>query len=71
MNRLLCIQGKAGYVPTAEELAAALKSHDLFLYFGHGSGMFIGFSMYLFVHSFSSNLNCKLLGSKDYRVYNN
>ncbi|XVE94021.1 hypothetical protein REPUB_Repub01dG0244400 [Reevesia pubescens] len=31
-------EGKAGTVPTAEELAAALKSHDLFLYFGHGSG---------------------------------
>ncbi|XP_017971181.1 PREDICTED: separase isoform X2 [Theobroma cacao] len=31
-------EGKAGTVPTAEELATALKSHDLFLYFGHGSG---------------------------------
>ncbi|XVF00736.1 hypothetical protein REPUB_Repub04eG0027100 [Reevesia pubescens] len=31
-------EGKAGTVPTAEELAKALKSHDLFLYFGHGSG---------------------------------
>ncbi|XP_052490247.1 separase isoform X2 [Gossypium raimondii] len=31
-------EGKAGTVPTAEELATALKSHDLYLYFGHGSG---------------------------------
>ncbi|GAV67376.1 Peptidase_C50 domain-containing protein [Cephalotus follicularis] len=31
-------EGKAGSVPTAEELAIALKSHDLFIYFGHGSG---------------------------------
>lgn len=33
------IKGKAGSAPTAEELSSALKSHDLFLYFGHGSGM--------------------------------
>ncbi|KAL0738807.1 hypothetical protein Bca4012_015017 [Brassica carinata] len=32
-------EGKAGSVPSAEELTEALKSHDLFLYFGHGSGM--------------------------------
>ncbi|KDP43629.1 hypothetical protein JCGZ_16916 [Jatropha curcas] len=32
-------EGKAGCAPTAEELTLALKSHDLFLYFGHGSGM--------------------------------
>ncbi|OMO79315.1 Peptidase C50, separase [Corchorus capsularis] len=31
-------EGKAGTIPTAEELTTALKSHDLFLYFGHGSG---------------------------------
>ncbi|KAL0890878.1 hypothetical protein Bca101_014861 [Brassica carinata] len=31
-------EGKAGSVPSAEELTEALKSHDLFLYFGHGSG---------------------------------
>ncbi|XP_050209368.1 separase isoform X2 [Mercurialis annua] len=31
-------EGKAGSAPTAEELTSALKSHDLFLYFGHGSG---------------------------------
>ena len=33
-----CMQGKAGYAPTAEELVLALRNHDLFLYFGHGSG---------------------------------
>ncbi|EEC74078.1 hypothetical protein OsI_09098 [Oryza sativa Indica Group] len=31
-------KGKAGYAPTAEELVLALRNHDLFLYFGHGSG---------------------------------
>ncbi|CAA7401560.1 unnamed protein product [Spirodela intermedia] len=31
-------QGKAGKVPTSEELIEALQNHDLFLYFGHGSG---------------------------------
>ncbi|XVF45726.1 hypothetical protein PTKIN_Ptkin02bG0229600 [Pterospermum kingtungense] len=31
-------EGKAGTEPTAEELVTALKTHDLFLYFGHGSG---------------------------------
>ncbi|XP_078444643.1 separase isoform X2 [Wolffia australiana] len=31
-------EGKAGKVPTQEELADALRNHDLFLYFGHGSG---------------------------------
>ncbi|KAJ4871398.1 Separase [Raphanus sativus] len=30
---------KAGSVPSAEELTKALKSHDLFLYFGHGSAV--------------------------------
>lgn len=28
-------------MPTSEELATALKSHDLYLYFGHGSGMLV------------------------------
>ncbi|XP_021763754.1 separase-like [Chenopodium quinoa] len=32
------MQGKAGAVPSTEELSAALENHDLFLYFGHGSG---------------------------------
>ncbi|KAK6945493.1 hypothetical protein RJ641_013037 [Dillenia turbinata] len=31
-------EGKAGTAPTTEELASALKRHDLFIYFGHGSG---------------------------------
>ncbi|KAF0931269.1 hypothetical protein E2562_002616 [Oryza meyeriana var. granulata] len=31
------LKGKAGYAPTAEELVLALRNHDLFLYFGHGS----------------------------------
>ncbi|CAN7071285.1 unnamed protein product [Brassica oleracea var. botrytis] len=31
-------EGKAGSVPSAEELTEALQNHDLFLYFGHGSG---------------------------------
>ncbi|KAG6409188.1 hypothetical protein SASPL_132222 [Salvia splendens] len=32
------IEGKIGTVPTVEELSLALKDHDLFIYFGHGSG---------------------------------
>ncbi|KAL6545762.1 hypothetical protein OROGR_009636 [Orobanche gracilis] len=32
------IEGKVGTVPTIEELTVALKNHDLFIYFGHGSG---------------------------------
>ncbi|KAJ0007712.1 hypothetical protein Pint_29731 [Pistacia integerrima] len=32
------LEGKAGSAPTAEELAVALKNHDLYIYFGHGSG---------------------------------
>ncbi|XP_054803798.1 separase isoform X2 [Prosopis cineraria] len=32
------LEGKAGLRPTLEELVSALKSHDLFIYFGHGSG---------------------------------
>ena len=35
----LAIQGKIGTVPTVEELSLALKDHDLFIYFGHGSGI--------------------------------
>ncbi|KAL6633464.1 hypothetical protein ACP70R_026135 [Stipagrostis hirtigluma subsp. patula] len=31
-------KGRAGDAPTPEELVVALTSHDLFLYFGHGSG---------------------------------
>ncbi|KAG8072566.1 hypothetical protein GUJ93_ZPchr0006g41913 [Zizania palustris] len=31
-------KGMAGFAPTAEELVLALRNHDLFLYFGHGSG---------------------------------
>ncbi|KAM0841059.1 hypothetical protein ACQ4PT_059254 [Festuca glaucescens] len=31
------VQGNAGDAPTAEELVLALRNHDLFLYFGHGS----------------------------------
>ncbi|XP_037451889.1 separase-like isoform X2 [Triticum dicoccoides] len=31
-------KGNAGDAPTAEELVLALRNHDLFLYFGHGSG---------------------------------
>uniref|UniRef100_A0A0D9VLJ6 separase n=1 Tax=Leersia perrieri TaxID=77586 RepID=A0A0D9VLJ6_9ORYZ len=31
-------KGKAGHAPSAEELVLALRNHDLFLYFGHGSG---------------------------------
>ncbi|XP_058007009.1 separase isoform X2 [Hevea brasiliensis] len=36
--RVQNLEGKAGSAPTAVELTSALKSHDLFLYFGHGSG---------------------------------
>jgi hypothetical protein len=32
------LQGKAGSKPTIKELISALESHDLFIYFGHGSG---------------------------------
>ncbi|KAL8478593.1 hypothetical protein ACS0TY_030468 [Phlomoides rotata] len=32
------IEGKIGTVPTVEELTVALRDHDLFIYFGHGSG---------------------------------
>ncbi|XP_022149194.1 separase isoform X2 [Momordica charantia] len=32
------LEGKAGYAPTSAELIEELKSRDLFIYFGHGSG---------------------------------
>ncbi|KAK8969287.1 hypothetical protein KSP40_PGU017653 [Platanthera guangdongensis] len=32
-------EGKAGNIPTVEEMLLALENHDLYLYFGHGSGM--------------------------------
>ncbi|KAL3814465.1 hypothetical protein ACJIZ3_015733 [Penstemon smallii] len=32
------IEGRTGTVPTIDELSLALKNHDLFIYFGHGSG---------------------------------
>ncbi|KAH9290839.1 hypothetical protein KI387_034956, partial [Taxus chinensis] len=31
-------EGKAGVIPTPEECIFALQKHDLFIYFGHGSG---------------------------------
>ncbi|GKV23855.1 hypothetical protein SLEP1_g33542 [Rubroshorea leprosula] len=46
-------EGRAGSVPTTEELATALKSHDLFLYFGHGSG-----SQYIPRHEIQKLDNC-------------
>ncbi|XP_061337166.1 separase [Gastrolobium bilobum] len=36
--RVQSLEGKAGSKPTVKELASALESHDLFIYFGHGSG---------------------------------
>ncbi|KAE8727211.1 putative Kinetochore protein ndc80 [Hibiscus syriacus] len=36
-------EGKAGTVPTSDELVTALKSHDLHLYFGHGSGVSLSY----------------------------
>ncbi|XP_056159390.1 separase isoform X2 [Syzygium oleosum] len=32
------LKGNAGFAPVPKELALALTSHDLFIYFGHGSG---------------------------------
>ncbi|CAN6914161.1 unnamed protein product [Brassica oleracea] len=46
-------EGKAGSVPSAEELTEALKTHDLFLYFGHGSG-----SQYLSSREIEKLENC-------------
>ena len=51
------VQGKAGIAATIEELAVALRSHDLFLYFGHGSGMLVQ-NFYHF--SFHTDLGFKL-----------
>uniref|UniRef100_A0A2N9IGR6 separase n=1 Tax=Fagus sylvatica TaxID=28930 RepID=A0A2N9IGR6_FAGSY len=47
------LEGKAGSAPTAEELVAALKSHDLFIYFGHGSG-----AQYIPRHEIQKLENC-------------
>ncbi|KAH7835743.1 hypothetical protein Vadar_029399 [Vaccinium darrowii] len=33
------LEGKAGTAPTIEESVVALRSHDLFIYFGHGRGL--------------------------------
>ncbi|XP_010908769.2 separase isoform X2 [Elaeis guineensis] len=46
-------EGKAGNVPTTEELVLALQSHDLFLYFGHGSG-----TQYISVHEIQKLDRC-------------
>ncbi|KAK4538979.1 hypothetical protein RGQ29_032085 [Quercus rubra] len=47
------LEGKAGSAPPAEELVAALKSHDLFIYFGHGSG-----AQYIPRHEIQKLENC-------------
>ncbi|XP_010540470.1 PREDICTED: separase isoform X2 [Tarenaya hassleriana] len=47
------LEGKAGSVPTAQELTEALKNHDLFLYFGHGSG-----AQYISRHEIENLENC-------------
>ncbi|KAK7246827.1 hypothetical protein RIF29_41697 [Crotalaria pallida] len=47
------LEGKAGSKPTVGELASALKSHDLFIYFGHGSG-----SQYIPRHEIQKLENC-------------
>ncbi|PON60261.1 Peptidase C50, separase [Parasponia andersonii] len=47
------LEGRAGHAPTAEELAMALKSHDLFIYFGHGSG-----AQYIPRHEIQKLENC-------------
>lgn len=33
------VQGNAGHYPTSKVLVTALANYDLFMYFGHGSGM--------------------------------
>jgi hypothetical protein len=51
------MQGNVGDAPTADELVLALRNHDLFLYFGHGSGnalwilILIVFSFYSLLHT--------------------
>ncbi|TQD99952.1 hypothetical protein C1H46_014456 [Malus baccata] len=47
------LEGKAGCAPPAEELAEALKSHNLFIYIGHGSGV-----NYIPMHQIQSPENC-------------
>ena len=32
------LQGRVGEIPTAEEYMDGLQTHELFVYFGHGSG---------------------------------
>jgi len=46
---LKSFQGKAGSAPTSEELSSALKNHDLFIYFGHGSGMHVKYATSCFL----------------------
>ncbi|XP_020573851.1 separase-like [Phalaenopsis equestris] len=46
-------EGKAGNAPTSEELLLALQNHDLYLYFGHGSGM-----QYIRADSFGKLSSC-------------
>uniref|UniRef100_A0A7N0RG04 separase n=1 Tax=Kalanchoe fedtschenkoi TaxID=63787 RepID=A0A7N0RG04_KALFE len=47
------LEGKAGEAPSVEELFSALKEHDLFIYFGHGSG-----SQYLPGHEIQKLESC-------------
>ncbi|KAF6134605.1 hypothetical protein GIB67_025720 [Kingdonia uniflora] len=47
------LKGIAGKVPKAEELASALKDHDLFIYIGHGNGM-----QYILWYEFERVENC-------------
>jgi hypothetical protein len=32
------VQGRVAEIPTAEEYMDGLQNHELFVYFGHGSG---------------------------------
>ncbi|XP_012569077.1 separase isoform X2 [Cicer arietinum] len=47
------LQGKAGSKPTVKELVSALESHELFIYFGHGSG-----AQYIPRHEIQKLHNC-------------
>ncbi|KAG8368750.1 hypothetical protein BUALT_Bualt15G0078400 [Buddleja alternifolia] len=61
------IEGTIGTVPTIEELTLALKNHDLFIYFGHGSGM-----QYIPGHEIQKLDNCAatlLLGCSSGSLY--
>ncbi|KAK6135420.1 hypothetical protein DH2020_030839 [Rehmannia glutinosa] len=61
------IEGTIGTVPTIEELALALKNHDLFIYFGHGSG-----TQYIPGHEIQKLDNCAatlLLGCSSGSLY--